>query len=56
MIKNPGCADRLSDSVALTVQIRALDKARLEHPTIGRLSRTATTGLLQIGVGYLLGI
>jgi mRNA-degrading endonuclease toxin of MazEF toxin-antitoxin module len=45
MIPNVACARKLSDSVALTDQIRVLDKSRLESPKMGDLSETAKYGL-----------
>ena len=56
MIKDPQCTDQLYDSVALTDQIRTLDKRRLKQPKIGSLSQTATIGLVETGLAYLFGI
>ena len=55
IIKDAYCKDTLSDSVALADQIRTLDKARLEQK-IGRLSQTATIGLVETGLAFMLGI
>jgi mRNA-degrading endonuclease toxin of MazEF toxin-antitoxin module len=45
MILNPACARKLKDSVALSDQIRVLDKSRLEQPKMGDLSETARLGI-----------
>lgn len=45
MVPNPACRRTLSDSVALTDQIRVLDIQRLEQPKMGHLSQTAIGGL-----------
>ena len=55
MVRDQGCTDRLSDSVALSDQIRTLDKTRLRQK-IGHLSQTATIGLVETGLAYLFGI
>ena len=56
MVKDPQCTDKLLDSVALTDQIRTLDKSRLQQPKIGRLSQTATIGLVETGLAFLFGL
>jgi len=53
--KDVGCASNIVDSVALVDQIRVLDLSRLEE-RIGSLSRTATIGLLELGLGFLFDI
>ncbi len=45
IVQNPACSRKLLDSVALTDQIRVLDKGRLELPKMGDLSETAKNGL-----------
>ena len=56
MVKDPQCTDKLLASVALTDQIRTLDKSRLQQPKIGRLSQTATIGLVETGLAFLFGL
>jgi mRNA-degrading endonuclease toxin of MazEF toxin-antitoxin module len=55
IIKDVGCKSNIVDSVALTDQIRVLDLSRLEE-RIGCLSRTATIGLLELGLGFVFDI
>lgn len=45
MVPNPACSHPLNDSVALTDQIRVLDKSRLELPKMGDLTETARYGI-----------
>jgi len=45
MVPNTACARKLKDSVALTDQIRVLDKSRLELPKMGDLTETAKYGI-----------
>ena len=45
MIPNSASARTLQDSVALTDQIRVLDKSRLEQPKMGDLTETARYGI-----------
>jgi len=55
IVKDVGCTSNIVDSVALVDQIRVLDISRLEQ-RIGCLSRTATIGLLELGLGFLFDI
>ena len=55
MIKNAACTRPLSDSVALTDQMRVLDASRLEQPRMGQLSDPAM-GALELGLAYLFDI
>ena len=55
MIKDPSATRDLSTSVALTDQIRVLDRSRLEMPKMGSLSSTAIGGL-ELGLVYLFDI
>ncbi|MGH9666814.1 MAG: type II toxin-antitoxin system PemK/MazF family toxin [Bryobacteraceae bacterium] len=55
IIRDVSCASTISDSVALTDQIRVLDKSRLET-RIGCLTQTATVGLLENGLAFLFDI
>lgn len=54
IVKDPGCSSLIENSVALTDQIRVLDKSRLQSK-IGALSATAR-GAIEIGLSYLLDI
>ncbi len=56
IIKDPGSNSVVKNSVALTDQIRVLDKSRLEEPRIGYLSQTATIGVVEVGLAYLFDI
>jgi mRNA interferase MazF len=55
IVKDVACNSPIVDSVALVDQIRVLDMGRLEQ-RIGCLSRTATIGLLELGLGFLFDI
>ena len=55
IIKDMASPSNIVDSVALVDQIRVLDLSRLEE-RIGCLSRTATIGLLELGLGFLFDI
>lgn len=52
MVRNTACPRQLSDSVALTDQIRVLDIDRLEQPKMGDLSQTAAGGL-ELALSFL---
>lgn len=45
MVPNSACSRKLQESVALTDQIRVLDKSRLELPKMGDLTETARYGI-----------
>src|SRR5579859_5868325 len=53
--RDPGRTDHITDSVALTDQVRVLAVERLEIPRLGRLSQTAA-GAVELGLAYLFDI
>ncbi len=55
LIPNPESPYSFTDSVALTEQMRVLDKDRLTPPRIGKLTETAIEGLA-IAIAYLFDI
>lgn len=55
IIKDIGRPDSITDSVALTDQLRVLDVSRLEQPRIGKLSTTAVMAL-ELGVAFVFDI
>lgn len=55
MVKEHACSRVLSDSVALTDQIRVLDIHRLEQPRMGYLAQTAIGGL-ELALSFLFDI
>lgn len=56
IIQDAGMKQTMTDSVALTDQIRPLDVERLEQPRIGRLSQTAIIAIVEVGLANLLDI
>jgi mRNA-degrading endonuclease toxin of MazEF toxin-antitoxin module len=55
MIVDVACHRQLSDSVALTDQIRVLDSSRLEQPKMGTVSATAIGGI-ELALAFLFDI
>lgn len=55
MISDLTCSRPLSDSVALTDQIRVLDSSRLEQPKMGTLSATAISGI-ELALAFIFDI